>query len=80
MPSIKSLGSDIIPKTTNKLIIWESGKYLSYKVINFIKENYPKVMLIPGLGEYQTTSNLRCDAYHKGYCSGQPDILYIELT
>ena len=77
LPSIRSLGSYIIPKTINKQIILKNEKDLHYKVINFIKDNYPEVMLIPGLGEYQTTSSLRCDAYNKGYCSGQPDILIL---
>ena len=71
------MGSYIIPKTINKQIILKNAKNLHCKVINFIKENYPDIMLIPGLGEYQTTSSLRCDAYHKGYCSGQPDILIL---
>ena len=70
-------GSYIIPKTINKQIILKNEKDLHYKVINFIKDNYPDIILIPGLGEHQTTSQLRCDAYHKGYTAGQPDILIL---
>ena len=77
LPTIRSTGSYIIPKTINKQIILKNEKDLHYKVINFIKDSYPDIILIPGLGEHQTTSQLRCDAYNKGYTAGQPDILIL---
>ena len=35
------------------------------------------MILIPGLGEHQTTSNLRINSYVKGYRRGQPDLLIL---
>ena len=77
LPSIRANGSYNIPKQLNNQIILRNEKDLHYKVINFIKDNYPDIILIPGLGEHQTTSQLRCDAYKKGYIGGQPDILIL---
>ena len=77
LPTIGSTGSYIIPKTVNKQINLRNEKDLHSKVINFIKDNYPDIILIPGLGEHQTTSQLRCDAYKKGYIGGQPDKLIL---
>ena len=34
-------------------------------------------MLLPGLGEYQKTSDLRKDAWSKGYVGGQPDAVIL---
>ena len=44
--------------------------------INLLDINIPDALIIPGLGEHQTTSSTRCDSHCKGYCSGQPDILW----
>ena len=44
-------------------------------MIHFIKNHYPDIILTPGLGEYQNTSTIRSDAFHKGYIGGQPDIV-----
>ena len=48
---------------------------LHYKVVDFIRKYYPEAIVIPGLGELQHTSAMRCDAWQKGYKGGQPDIL-----
>ena len=68
-----------LPKTVSNQIVLRNEKDLHYKVINFIKDNYPDIIVIPGLGENQTTSQIRCDSYRKGYISGQPDLLILNL-
>lgn len=50
---------------------------LHKKVIEFIRRFASHVIVIPGLGEYQTNSALRCNCYDKGYLGGQPDIIII---
>jgi len=50
---------------------------LHYQVISFINKNWPDAIIIPGLGENQTTPKLRCDSKRKGYISGTPDILIL---
>jgi prophage antirepressor-like protein len=48
---------------------------LHYKVVEYIRWYHPNAFIIAGLGEFQTTSALRMDGWHKGYTSGQPDII-----
>ena len=43
--------------------------------MKFIREYYPHLILIPGLGENQTTTGLRLTSHAKGYRSGQPDLI-----
>ena len=50
---------------------------LHKKVAAFIRRFYPDVIIIPGLGEYQTNTTIRTSCYNKGYTGGQPDILII---
>ena len=50
---------------------------LHYKVVDYIKKYIKEAIIIPGLGEHQYTSNLRSDAYFKGYQGGQPDIIVL---
>ena len=50
---------------------------LHYKVVDFIKKYIKEAIIVPGLGEHQINSNLRSDAYFKGYTGGQPDILLL---
>ena len=52
-------------------------KELHYKVVDFIKNFKKEPIIIPGLGELQSNSNVRADAYYKGYAGGQPDILIL---
>ena len=77
LPSIRSTGSYTIPKTIKNQIILRTETDLHYKVIDFVRTNYPEVVVIPGLGENQITKDLRIDSYRKGYIGGQPDILVI---
>ena len=50
---------------------------LHKKVVAFIRRFHPDVIIIPGLGEYQTNTTLRASCYNKGYSGGQPDLLII---
>ena len=50
---------------------------LHKKVVEYIRRFEPHVIIIPGLGEYQTSTSLRSSCYHKGYLGGQPDLLII---
>ena len=50
---------------------------LHYKVIDYIKKYIKEPIIILGLGEHQINSNLRSDAYYKGYTGGQPDVLLL---
>jgi hypothetical protein len=50
---------------------------LHYKVVHFIRNYLKEPIIIPGLGEYQSTHHLRNDAFQKGYLGGQPDIILL---
>jgi prophage antirepressor-like protein len=50
---------------------------LHNKIIEFIRKQYPHAVIIPGLGELQTTPWARSKAYKAGYKGGQPDILIL---
>ena len=50
---------------------------LHYKVVDYIRKYIKEARIIPGLGEHQSNSNVRADAYFKGYTGGQPDILLL---
>ena len=47
------------------------------KVVGFIRRFRPDAVIVPGLGELQNTSSVRCEAYRKGYMGGQPDLLIL---
>ena len=50
---------------------------LHIRLVRFIREYYPHLILVPGLGENQTTENLRMKSRGKGYRAGQPDLLVL---
>ncbi|CAB3999705.1 Uncharacterized phage-encoded [Paramuricea clavata] len=50
---------------------------LHYAVVEYLKDYHPKALILPGLGEYQDTSQKRCDAWNKGYLGGQPDLTIV---
>ena len=47
---------------------------LHIKVISYIRNNHPNVIICAGLGELQDSSTKRIEAYKKGYIKGQFDI------
>ena len=77
LPTIRSTGSYTIPKTIKNQIILKNETDLHYKVIDFIRSNYPEIMIVPGLGENQRTPEIRTDSWKKGYTAGQPDIIIV---
>ena len=79
LPNIRKHGSYTIPTPLNHQLVLKTERDLHYKVIDFIRNNYPDIVVIPGLGEYQSTSSIRHDAYNKGYLGGQPDLLVLNL-
>ena len=78
LPSIRSTGYYNKPLKHQWYI--RNEKELHYKVINLIRTHFTDLIIIPGLGEHQTTTPLRSDAYNKGYQGGQPDILILNST
>ena len=62
---------------THNQYTMHNEKDLHVRLVKFIREYYPYLILIPGLGENQKTSTLRIDSYVKGYRRGQPDLLIL---
>ena len=56
----------------------ENETQLHTAVVQFIRKKYPQVIIVPGLGEFQTTDELRMEAWKKGYTAGQPDIIIMQ--
>ena len=56
----------------------ENETDLHTAVVQFIRKKYPHAVIIPGLGEFQTTDELRMEAWKKGYTAGQPDIIIMQ--
>ena len=52
-------------------------RQLQLSVVQYLRDCYPWAPLIPGLGEHQSSSSRRMDAWAKGYVSGQPDLLIL---
>ena len=53
----------------------ENETQLHTAVVEFIRKKYPHAVIIPGLGEFQKTDELRMEAWQKGYMAGQPDLI-----
>lgn len=77
IPSIRKTGQYSTTLPINNQLSILNEKDLHYNIIKFIKNNIDEHIIIPGLGENQTTSEIRIDSYNKGYQSGQPDILLL---
>ena len=81
LPSIRKTGSYSLPKPRSlqdKQLKLINETDLHYQVVKHIRKRYPNVIITPGLGEYQDSSEKRCDAWSKGYTGGQPDIILME--
>ena len=61
----------------NTEITLTNEKELHYKVVGFIRRFRKDAVIVPGLGEHQFNTNLRTDAYLKGYQGGQADIIIL---
>ncbi|CAB3999563.1 Uncharacterized phage-encoded [Paramuricea clavata] len=80
LPSIRKTGSYKLPESEplycNQMrLINETD--LHYAVVGYLKNYHPNALILPGLGEYQDTSQKRCDAWRKGYLGGQPDLTIV---
>ena len=53
----------------------ENETQLHVALVAFIRKKYPNIIIIPGLGKFKTTDELRLEAWQKGYMAGQPDII-----
>ncbi|CAB4010081.1 Uncharacterized phage-encoded [Paramuricea clavata] len=77
LPSIHKTGSYTLPDRRslrhNQMILINETD-LHHTVVSYIRNNYPKAVIVPSLGEYQDTVPKRCDAWKKGYKGGQPDL------
>ena len=54
-----------------------SESKLHKEIVKYIRANYPNVLIDAGLGELQTSSEKRTDAWEKGYTAGKPDLLIL---
>ena len=78
LPSIRKFGQyKMFDNPCNKMIMISNEKELHYKVVNLIRNYYPDVMLVAGLGENQDTEKKRLDSWKKGYQRGQPDLMVL---
>lgn len=83
IPSIRQTGSynstsEIVAKRLYHNQFKMLNEYdLHTKVIEFIREYIPNLIVVPGLGELQGDARLRHMCYKKGYRGGQPDILIL---
>jgi hypothetical protein len=75
LPSIRKTGTYSIPLVPQVKITNEFE--LHTKVVQFIRNYFDHPLLIPGLGELQSTYKTRHESYLKGYRGGQPDILLL---
>ena len=74
LPTLRKTGSYSTPTRNNQVQLINEFD-LHVKLVEFIRKRYPDVLIIAGLGENQTTSELRIDSWRKGYTKGQPDLL-----
>ena len=76
LPSIRKTGKYEFNNRPYKMLTFNiNTEYdLHKKVVNFIRNNYPKAILIPTLGENQITCNMRIKSYNMGYQKGTCDL------
>ena len=77
LPSIRKTGEYSTKLPIHNQLSIMNEKDLHYNIIKIIRNIIPDALIVPGLGENQITSSLRCDAHSKGYSGGQPDILLL---
>ena len=80
LPSIRKYGQyKLFDSTWNKMIMISNETELHYKVVNLIRNYYPDVLLVAGLGENQDSEDKRLDSYKKGYQRGTPDLMILDF-
>jgi hypothetical protein len=85
LPSIRKTGIYALPPPAQPTLIAKQIKLLNEtdlhnKVVDLIRNTFPELKPVPGLGELQDTPIKRSDAYKKGYVGGQPDIMILNQT
>ena len=85
LPSIRKTGIYALPPPAQPTLVAKQIKLLNEtdlhnKVVDLIRNTFPELKPVPGLGELQDTTQKRSDAYKKGYVGGQPDILILHPT
>ena len=81
LPSIRKTGRYEYNHKPFKMLTFniQTEYDLHKKVVNFMKNYYPKALLIATLGENQINSHMRWKSYLKGYQKGSPDIIIQNL-
>ena len=76
LPSIRKTGKYEFNNRPYKMLTFNiNTEYdLHKKVVNFIRNNYPKAIIIPTLGENQINGNMRIKSYNMGYQKGACDL------
>jgi prophage antirepressor-like protein len=85
LPSIRKTGSYALPPPAQPALVGKQIKLLNEtdlhnKVVDLLRNTFPELKPVPGLGELQDTPIKRSDAYKKGYVGGQPDIMILNQT
>ena len=73
----ESLASEGSAISNNNQININTEYDLHRRVIAWIRRFHPQLIVIPGLGEMQTTDNMRIQAWQKGYVRGTCDIMIL---
>ena len=81
LPSIRKTGKYEFNNKTYKMLTFNiNTEYdLHKKVVNFIRNNYPKALINATLGENQININMRIKSYNMGYQKGSPDLIIQNL-
>ena len=85
LPTIRKTGSYALPPPAQPTLIAKQIKLLNEtdlhnKVVDLLRNTFPELKPVPGLGELQDTPIKRSDAYKKGYVGGQPDVMILNQT
>ncbi len=75
MPSLRRTGSCTAAGTRSQQESLINETDLHHKIVEFIRNRYPDVLIVAGLGENQITSEMRLESWRKGCTKGQPDIM-----
>ena len=79
LPSIRKFGYyKLLDNPNNKMFKVENEMDLPSKVVELIRNFYPEVIMVPGLGENQDTPDKRINSWKKGYMRGQPDLMILD--
>ena len=81
LPSIRKSGRYELNHKPFKMLTFniQSEYDLHKKVVNYIKNHYPKALLNATLGENQITNGMKLKSYNMGYQKGSPDMIIQNL-